>query len=120
MTDPIMQALDEMQARCDAAPDGKWFATREGNLLAIGSWDGTTSRGLLSADLSNPSPEQTAWFIASARTDMPRLISALRAVIDTHTSRWGECAWCVNGSGQNCKYPCPTVKAVEEALGVES
>lgn len=120
MSEQITQALDAMQARCDAATDGPW--ERE--------WD-TSDQWWTIHGQPNPAkgddrmvcPEVAtlnhredwtadAAFIAAARTDMPRLIAALRALheklgIDDY------CEACTHGD-------CETSRTIAEALGVGS
>ena len=100
VSDPIMQALDEMQARCTAATfDGDWL------------------------DLYGP-PTQLRAIHAVTESDMPRLIAALRAVLEDHyPARWtggtvvvcSECSWLADA---RVLYPCSTVKAIAETLEV--
>ena len=87
MTDPIIDRLDEIRDRADAATPGPWdfqpwstFALPSGEydesiLLANASPDGEMARGLLDED---------GEFIAAARTDVSRMDAALRAVLDLH------------------------------------
>lgn len=129
MSENIVQKLDEMQARCDAATEGPWTATfddadrwtcitGQGRDLGGGLWmvcpEVATCEG---------EPDGDAEFIAAARTDMPRLIDALKAVLEEHHPEGADraCECCP----QRCycghwEYPCPTAKAIAEALEVES
>ena len=47
------------------------------------------------------------------------LVAALRAVLDLHAESGGECQECVHPADSHWRvdYPCPTVRAVEAALG---
>ena len=88
MTD-LTDRLDEIQARADAATEGPWRAGTEegvdyGSVMgaprSIGG--GYVTVPILVDDLSIY--EGTAEFIAAARTDVPQLVAALRAVLDQH------------------------------------
>lgn len=123
MSDPIMQALDEMQARCDAATEGPWTATfddadrwtcitGQGRDLGGGLWmvcpEVATCEG---------EPDGDAEFIATSRTDMPRLVAALKAVLELHqpvpyAQGPDYCDECEHPA------PCQTVKAIATVLGV--
>lgn len=71
--------LDEIQARADAATDGPWLFAWDGE-----TWTVKTENGPVSGE--NPDrvalevEHADAAFIAHARTDIPRLVAALRAV----------------------------------------
>ncbi len=67
-----------------------------------------------------------AEFIAHARTDVPALVAALRAVLDMHARRpWRLGDFLCHGQTEfpdqcdacRTEWPCPTVLAVEAALG---
>lgn len=151
----VIDRLDEIQARADKATDGPWsrFETMMADTFVVGP------RGFIREDIvSGPTYErENAEFIAHARTDVPALVGALRAVLDLHepmrmyehedscedeseghreerhvesTESNGEyycldlptgitlCAECsrdLDFDGRD--YPCPTVRAVESALG---
>lgn len=83
--------LNEIQKRADKATDGPW--------------EKRTVRGWEMA-------------VSYARTDVPRLVSALRAVLDLHQfydqCDEGCCRYC-----ESCEHewPCPTAVAIEAALG---
>ena len=112
--------LAEIEARANAATQGPW------------EWHPYMGSGATLAKPNHPFHEVNilkttddwppvapdAEFIAAARTDVPALVAALRAVLDLH---YGEpyaqgpdyCAECEH------RWPCPTVQAVADALGVE-
>ena len=75
----VWDRLDEIQARADKATEGPWEADHsEENNSAVkpvgADWiDGVAFAGL----------EADAEFIAHARTDVPRLVAAIQAVLDT-------------------------------------
>ena len=131
MPDPIMQKLDEMQARCDAATEGPWES--DGGEVAQHWSLPEPWKQVVSGHVSCMAycyggscwpieREADSDFITASRTDMPRLIAALKAVVEEHYP---------NGAQPDCNccsptcacghwaYPCPTVEAVAEALGVD-
>ena len=59
--------------------------------------------------------------IARARGDVPRLVAALRGVLATHQEDTCKCCQCGTAC-RECRapWPCPTVREITEALGVES
>lgn len=76
----ISDRLDEIEARANAATEGPWEWDRHvrGNgHVVIG--DGLR-RAHLPEDVAGDA--ENAEFIAYARTDVPRLVAALRAVLD--------------------------------------
>ena len=65
-----------------------------------------------------------AEFIAHARSDVPVLVAAVEAVLELHQrNRYDECIECLStdeyGEATNVDYPCPTVTAIQAALGEE-
>ena len=114
MSDPIIDRLDQIKGRADKAADhvGK-IAAREHR------WT-----------MSVP-PRETDTDILLTQcldTDVPQMEQALRAVLDLHQKtdhqRWvgfpradrqEHYCWADQQS-----WPCPTVRAIEEALGVET
>lgn len=134
MTDPIMQKLDEMQALCDAATEGPWrrhsfglagedepssIVTHTGEFV----WgDVCEGRFLFSTPGADSQEWDDAEFIASARTDMPRLIAALKAVLELTNEaeeerRAAGPAWDMRQDGAAALADC-IEQAIEEALGV--
>ena len=156
----ITDRLDEIQARADAATDGPWHEGPGMTFVrARVIYDMVTNDAQLTTShvLADVTRNHDAEFIASARTDVPRLVAALRAVLDLHQPmtmyehedccendsddhreerhaedvvHGGEffcmdlptgivlCAECsrdLDFDGRD--YPCPTVRAVEAALG---
>lgn len=53
--------------------------------------------------------------------DVPRLVAALRGVLATHQEDTCKCCQCGTAC-RECRapWPCPTVREITEALGVES
>ena len=65
------------------------------------------------------SPED-AEFIAHARTDVPALVAALRAVLELHAEAGrGSDTYCTHCFPDCFDYPCPTVTAIRQHLGDE-
>ena len=82
MTADPTRILDEIQARADAATEGPWtwaaHTTADGDEWAV--FDGGDSA--IAGNRDGWSPD--AALIAAARTDLPRLVAALRAVLEVH------------------------------------
>ena len=91
MTADLTALLDAMQARCDAATEGPWVA--DGGEISQ-SWKRpepwkpivSTAVACMSycygGSAAGVEEEADAEFIAAARTDLPRLIAAVRAVLE--------------------------------------
>lgn len=100
--------LAQIEARANAATEGPWRSDR---------WEDFTGRETtysISGD-TEVSPlvhePDDAEFIAHARTDVPALTAALRAVLDRHADDGeGFCRCC------EFVWPCWTVRDIEEAL----
>ena len=68
-----------------------------------------------------------AEFIADARTRLPQALNALQAVLDLHKPEEYDgyphgadgvmCAVCLTEYGEYEEYPCPTVRAIMDAIG---
>lgn len=93
MSAELTRLLDEMQARADAATEGPWVyigrnvfdtPTIEVDEANWGGEDLTGYRLVCQGD-SGAWRNADAEFIAAARTDLPRLIAAVRAVLDIPT-----------------------------------
>ena len=127
----LTDLLDEIQDRADRATEGPWEA-----------YSVPASRreaGYSAVEVSDTEVQVTrdagSWFdadfIARARDDVPRLVAALRAVLGAHTpievepsdTLCRECSFQLPSGrylGKLSEWPCPTVRAITEALGVES
>ena len=121
--------LDEIEARADAATTAPWSHCLDElrNRTAvhrIGSSEVNTDVAFTYRNRDGRGPGmQDAEFIAHARTDVPRLVAALRAVLDLHQPFPG----CGDGRCDECEpvgcgtcdtdVTCPTVSAVAAALG---
>lgn len=86
--------IDAAQKRADAATDGPWRADDEHGDMpgAAPAWcvSRTDDAGTYLGDVaytSGPSEVTDARFIAAARTDLPKALDALRAVLDL-ASEW--------------------------------
>ena len=127
----ISDRLDQIAARCNAATDGPWESDRhvrgDGHVV-IG---GGLRRAHLPGDV--PGHAENAEFIAHARADVPWLVeqvrkrdAALRAVLELHVSQFDRTVDHDGEPGTYCDmcnvgpWPCPTVRAVQAALGEES
>lgn len=131
----ISDRLDEIEARANAATDGPWAARHRAGLDWLSQSphvdnDGHepgSSVGL--ADAVDPlwgslwpsrNATADAEFIAHSRTDVPALVSALRAVLDVHMEYpdTGKCTECsvASYSIHSVSWPCPTVEAIAAAL----
>lgn len=120
--------LTEIGARVEAATPGPWtwayHETADADMWAV--FDATDHAIATNSDGWGPD----AVFIATARNDMPGLVEALRRVLEVHRpvvrypgGRKNEvCDMCYHPSqsGVPGRWPCPTVRAVADAMGVES
>ena len=57
-----------------------------------------------------------------AEIDIPALVAAVEAVLELHKEvqwkeSWPTCIHCNSGEGSPLAYPCPTVTAINQALG---
>ena len=75
----LTDRLDEIEARADAATPGAWEAWDRG----IGFEVHVNGEGL-NSEFRETFRQADAEFIAAARTDVPQLVAALRAVLDQH------------------------------------
>ena len=127
-----MNRLDEIEARANAATEGPWrkFQTAQTATTYVVGPRGFLAGGLI---IGETYERDNAEFIAHARTDVPWLIeqvrkrdAALRAVMDLHAPDPycgnthhdpNRCPCAITACADGCDtYPCPTVRAIEEAL----
>ena len=102
-----MNRLNEIEARANAATEGPWEA--HGSLITS-----LTGPGGEVAEASGQDTE----FIAHARTDVPDMAAALRAVLKLHKHHAGR-------GGEHCGrcfpdewgWPCATVAAIHLHIG---
>lgn len=131
MTADIDRLLDAMQARCDAATEGPWEAS-VGEISQ--SWERPEPwKPIVSTDVScmgycyggsaaGVEEEADAEFIAAARTDLPRLIAAVRAVLEVHeripsgSDYLVDLCSCQDLYTEEEGWPCRTVTALTAAL----
>ena len=114
-----MNRLDEIEAHANAATEGPWVGIRYPDGF-LGRVIGGNGFGV-AEDFPD---DADAEFIAHARTDVPDMAAALRAVLELHKEDghgWGPgesfCTECQQGYGLLVPYPCPTVTAIRQHLG---
>ena len=132
-----MNRLNEIEARANAATEGPWAPWRDqdgaphmNGLLMVGNADAVIPEGELwveDVDINPVAHTYTPWdreFISHARTDVPDMAAALRAVLEVHKedgNGWEPggsfCTECQQGYGLLVPYPCPTVEAIRRHLG---
>ena len=129
-----MNRLDEIEARANAATEGPW----EWEGVAKAAWEEGANSLVPSRRPDDPvlygygydasgievKTPADAEFIAHARTDVPALVAALRAVLEVHKedgNGWEPggsfCTECQQGYGLLVPYPCPTVETIRRYLG---
>ena len=118
-----MNRLNEIEARANAATDGPWEGIRYP--------DGLLGRVIASDELgvciAEDFPDDAdAEFIAHARTDVPALVAALRAVLKLHFKAQPiPAAFGTQEGGDYCvtcaeDWPCPTVETIHQHLGEDA
>ena len=127
MRDP-RETLNRIRRQADAATEGPWVGIRYP--------DGLLGRVIVSGELgvciAEDFPDDAdAEFIAHARTDVPDMAAALRAVLEIHQDggesqgylddgSYGDIPHCCTECGSlgeyGVPYPCPTVTAITTAL----
>lgn len=103
--------LKSLRERVEAATEGPWGVLSAGNHRAgaVAAQEGVI------ADTESPSQQDDAEFIAHARTDLPRLLDAVEKVLELHYAvHWRDLHDTCHEDG--CRYPCPTVAAINDAL----
>ena len=133
-------ALEAIKSRANRASEGPWGAARgatsdntefvstyeqKAGFLALSLNDEESHLWLVdngtvipAATGDGPKAEANAEFIAHSRTDVPKLVAALEAVEAFHVPTWQSN---YRGGREMCRHdthdwPCPTVRAIEEAL----
>ena len=122
--------LNEIEARANAATEGPWAPDEYTEVDPDGFYelsrviapdpdgDGWCAIGVVHTGILRPDAD----FIAHARTDVPALVAALRAVLDLHVATEGYlcdgavCLECTTFGDVEVPLPCATVRAIEEAL----
>ena len=116
-----MNRLNEIEARANAATEGPWMGIRcpDGFLGRVIGGNGF--------GVAEDFPDDAdAEFIAHARTDVPALVAALRAVVAVHRpvtvpgevfGTWGEAKQC-----EDCeqRWPCNTLDTICRHLGEDA
>lgn len=118
--------LDLLDARINAAKAGPWYR-QDGNALPGPRWTGQPE-WFIDSDATliaySPIDEPDAEFIAHARTDLPAMSAALRAVLDLHARQpfdynrmsFGQTVFPDECGTCHVTYPCVTVNALTTAL----
>lgn len=127
MTD-IQAWLDQGRTFADQATEGPWFTSPFEHDPV---WGSVVTGGVDEHD-EDLSPcieagnRKDAEFIADARTRLPRALDALQAVLDLHQPytleepAWTYCLGCLSPDDLSLDgdaYPCPTVRAIQDAIG---
>ena len=116
MTDP-REALARIRAQADAATEGPWEASMD-RVEHTGD-----SEYAVAYDVAR---EEDVEFIAHARTDVPALVEALRAVLNLHFKAQPiPAAFGTQEGGDYCvtcaeDWPCPTVETIHQHLGEDA
>jgi hypothetical protein len=122
MNDTTRDRLAQIAQRVERATEGPWVT--DGSLLGTPARNRITPRGRVGQTWGLRWREDLE-FIAHARTDIPAMHAALTAVLALHGSDghtpddcgepdcWEGCMECTE------PYPCPTVRAINDALGGE-
>ena len=121
-----MKRLDEIEARANAATEGPWEAY-PGYQTDFGAWMSaavdTAGGEYLVVEAER---DKDADFIAHARTDVPALVEALRAVLNLHFKAQPiPAAFGTQEGGDYCvtcaeDWPCPTVETIHQHLGEDA
>ena len=135
MSDPIIDRLDRIKGRADKATEGPWAAWTDqdgqphmnhmlmiGNAAAVIPEGDTWVEGVAVNPIAHTYTPEDREFIAAARTDVPRMETALRAVLD-HLSQWQVPDPCGGPRDQwcpDCLRNDEIRQAVAGALGVET
>lgn len=112
-----MNRLDKIEARANAATEGPWN-------VFVGRID-HPGRSLVAVAYDVVCDED-ADFIAHARTDVPALVEALRAVLNLHFKAQPiPAAFGTQEGGDYCvtcaeDWPCPTVETIHQHLGEDA
>lgn len=136
MTD-IQAWLDQGKTLADQATEGPWEAFQDSDRQPAGCppeienlvYAGAVETPII--DWGNGSTKPDAAFIADARTRLPQALNALQAILDLHQNLLDvtildelgrtiftrrKCSTCSPNGGYNAVWPCPTVRAIHDAL----
>ena len=118
MTD-IQTWIDQGKKLAGQATEGPWFTSPFEHDPVWGSvvTGGVDDHGEDYPPCIEAGDRKDAAFIADARTRLPQALAALQAVLDMHRPIWVDgieyCKHCVDFGGE---YPCPTVRAIHDAI----
>ena len=140
-----MNRLDKIEARANAATEGPWAPWRDqdgaphmNGLLMVGNADAVIPEGEFWVEDVDINPVAHTYlpedreFIAHARTDVPDMAAALRAVLEIHQDggesqgylddgHYGDIPHCCTECGSLGEYgvpwPCATVTAIRQHIG---
>ena len=140
-----MNRLDQIEARANAATEGPWAPWRDqdgaphmNGLLMVGNADAVIPEGEFWVEDVDINPVAHTYlpedreFIAHARTDVPDMAAALRAVLEVHQDggesqgylddgHYGDIPHCCTECGSLGEYgvpwPCATVTAIRQHIG---
>ena len=130
MTD-IQTWIDQGKKLADQATEGPWFTSPFEHDPV---WGSVVTGGVDDHDEDCPpcieaGDRKDAEFIADARTRLPQALNALQAVLKIHAPidalnvryRGGRlqqvCTGCGTDDGNWNQWPCPTVRAITDAIG---
>ena len=114
--------LDAIKARAEAATEGPW-RVRTDYIPGVIEVEGPTASNDYVAELSADKADLE--FIAHSRADIPALVAAIESVLVMHkpeATGYGDwvCGACISAGShdwESTEYPCPTVTAIQSALG---
>ena len=128
MTD-VQAWLDQGKTLADQATEGPWFASPFEHDPV---WGSVVTGGVDDHDEDCPpcieaGSRKDAEFIADARTRLPQALAVIQAVLDLHKPEEYDgyphspdgvmCAVCLTEYDEYEEWPCPTVRAIQDALG---
>lgn len=146
--DPVAAYLAEVRERAEKATPGPWWSDQSEDVYRLHGvafrtpppFEQVVNKQIAKAAKTG-TPYAEYWpdaaddaFITSARSDVPRLLAAVEAVIALHT--WDDigmfgsrevprCEVCISDRSdypetwEGDLWPCPTLRAIAKALGVE-
>lgn len=133
MTDPIRALLGRVKELDEKATDGPWEAHVERYQGGESDYYGAHIPNVadkVTTEYEGDYPpfweDADAELTAQYRTIAPQLARALEAVLEVHYEEDGlnahqVCAhrYCIDDAGDQCRWPCMTVRAITEHLGVK-
>ena len=121
-----MNRLNEIEARANAATPGPWEAgcnDRHMHYVTTENEEFCQTYGPELYDSQGFFSDADTEFIAHARTDVPALVAALRAVLNLHFKAQPiPAAFGTQEGGDYCvtcaeDWPCPTVETIRQHIG---